>query len=241
MPTRPASPPASQLLYEAEHFRAAIVAPSGNAVNLSGALIAKFFERHAPQLAEELEAENAKRRGELRDLIAKNHGPDRKVVTDLEVQLIQSEARVEDIRKQLEHAQNEANSIAFSLSDVRSANCAARDKLWDEARALPCDTLVAFRAECEARLADSLIWARTWPSKRRDPQTGEFVREGNRRSLDAYTAGLIATRDAIDRAIRVALDGQAADQAIADMRAAWPRVQIGVDEFVVPTAPRLPS
>lgn len=196
--------------------------------------VVEALRRIAPGLIQQSGESKAKRRGELRDRLAEIDATDLQRIRVAEAQVQKLEAQVEDLMAKQNALEAEGRKARGELSDVRGTYSEHRDATWNELDAIPCETLTEFRGEVEGRIANLSAWERTWPGKV-NQQIGRRVQTGNANSLDTYAQALLDTKGNITDAIRKGLDGEAAIAAVAAMRASWPQVQVGHDEYATPT------
>ncbi|WP_111266313.1 hypothetical protein [Marilutibacter maris] len=185
-------------------------------------------------LLEETCEEQADRRRELRDRLAEVEGSLLAQMRKAEARLKELEDEAAEMRAKAEAAQDNETGARFDTSLARSAYSEARNAVWEEMRKIPCPELVSFLQEVEGRQAEIPQLGRRWLSRKVDMGTGTRVAVGNDKSLNDYAHALIRTKRDIDAAIRKGMDGDEARTAIAEMKASWPRVQVGLNEYITP-------
>lgn len=192
------------------------------------------LRRHAPGLLLTPAEDSIERRRELRAELAEIEAKDFARVKECEAKLQAIESRQAQLRAEQEAAESECIRARSDLSDARGVYSQRRDAAWKALELMPSAELVSFQREVDGRLEGIAYLDRSWPGKL-NKQIGRTVSEGNRDSVDAYAQALLHTRSLVMNAIHAGLEGAEAEAAISEMRAKWPRVQVGPNEYITPT------
>ena len=197
-------------------------------------LIEKLLGKRLEEVMAEEAEEVAATRAALRKRVLELDGTLLGDIRACEKRLGETEKKEEALKLELEAANKETIRASYELSDARDEYFRQRDRLWAELAQIPAPEMVAFRDEVERRIGNSHLHSAMWPNPKQCMQTGMHFMLSNHATLSDYVQALLASKSNIDVAIMNGLAGEEAAKFIADTRATWPKVQVGVKEFVAP-------